>query len=430
MHELQDEAVELLQQLIRMNTVNPPGAERQAIELLAGLLDDAGFSCEVLAEDPERPNLVATLPGRADGPVLGYLGHVDTVLADPVEWSRDPWSGELADGCVWGRGALDMKGQVAAEVTGAIAIARAGGPARGTLKLIAVSDEEAGGRWGAKFLTEEHPDAARCDFLLNEGGGDRFDYAGTPFHGVCVAEKGTFRFSVVTSGVAGHGSNPNLGDNALLKLAPLLQSLGERRPSHALTDEPEAFLRAIGETGDPEAAFERVRTVEPRLAAMIEPAFGVTLAPTMAGASPKINVIPSRAEIRVDCRVPPGLGREAALAAAHEVLGGNGYRLEFHEDTPGNRSPTASPLMDAIAEWVDDQEPGAKVAPHVLPGFTDSRWFRVAFPECVAYGFFPIRRMSLWETAPLIHSADERIPAEDLGDAAGFFAWLPGRLLA
>jgi acetylornithine deacetylase/succinyl-diaminopimelate desuccinylase-like protein len=430
MHELQGEAVELLGRLIRMNTVNPPGAERPAIELLAGLLDDAGFDCEVVAEDPERPNLVATLRGREDGPVLGYLGHVDTVLADPAEWSRDPWSGEEIDGFVWGRGALDMKGQVAAEAVGAMAVARAGGLERGTLKVMAVSDEEAGGRWGAKFLTEQHPDLARCDYLVNEGGGDRFEYAGAPFLGVCVAEKGTFRFSVVTSGVAGHGSNPNLGDNALLKLAPLLTALGERRPSHVLTEEPVAFLAAIGEDGDPEEAFERVRRAEPRLAAMIEPAFGVTLAPTMAGASPKINVIPSRAELRIDCRVPPGLGREAAVAAAHEVLGGNGYRLEFHEDTPGNRSPVASPLMDAIAEWVGEQEPGARVAPHVLPGFTDSRWFRAAFPECVAYGFFPIRRMSVWDAAPLIHSADERIPSEDLGDAAGFFSWLPGRLLA
>jgi acetylornithine deacetylase/succinyl-diaminopimelate desuccinylase-like protein len=430
MHELQGEAVELLQRLIRMNTVNPPGAERQAIDLLAGLLDDAGFGCEVVADDPERPNLVATLGGREDGPVLGYLGHVDTVLADAGEWSRDPWSGDLADGSVWGRGALDMKGQVAAEVVGALAVARAGGPSRGTLKVMAVSDEEAGGRWGAKFLTEEHPELARCDYLLNEGGGDRFEYAGTPYQGVCVAEKGTFRFSVVTSGVAGHGSNPNLGDNALLKLAPLLTALGRHRPAHVLTEEPLAFLAAIGEDGDPEEALERVRAAEPRLASMIEPAFGVTLAPTMAGASPKINVIPSRAELRIDCRVPAGLGREAALAAAHEVLGENGYRLEFHEeDTPGNRSPTSSRLMDAIADWVAEQEAGARVAPHVLPGFTDSRWFRAAFPECVAYGFFPIRRMSLWQTAPLIHSADERIPAEDLGDAAGFFAWLPGRLL-
>src|SRR5215208_7636078 len=124
MHDLEGETVELLQRLIRMNTVNPPGRERQAIDLLAGLLDDAGFRCEVVADDPERPNLVATLEGREDGPALGYLGHVDTVLADAEAWSRDPWSGDLADGCVWGRGALDMKGQVAAEAVGAIAVAR------------------------------------------------------------------------------------------------------------------------------------------------------------------------------------------------------------------------------------------------------------------------------------------------------------------
>jgi acetylornithine deacetylase/succinyl-diaminopimelate desuccinylase-like protein len=154
---------------------------------------------------------------------------------------------------------------------------------------------------------------------------------------------------------------------------------------------------------------------------LVEPLLGVTLAPTRISASAKINVIPASAELRVDCRVPPGLGEEHALARIREVLGEDGYRLEFTEKVKGNQSPVSSPLMDAIAAWIGEHDPGASVVPTVLPGFTDSRTFREHFPDCVAYGFFPQRHMTLYETSPLIHSADERIDVRDLGFAASFF---------
>jgi acetylornithine deacetylase/succinyl-diaminopimelate desuccinylase-like protein len=147
----------------------------------------------------------------------------------------------------------------------------------------------------------------------------------------------------------------------------------------------------------------------------------VTLAPTRISASQKINVIPASAELRVDCRVPPGLGEDVAEARIREVLGADGYRLEFTERVPGNDSAVRSPLMDAIERWVGEHDPGARVVPTILPGFTDSRTFRDTFPDCVAYGFFPQRNMNLYETAPLIHAADERIDVRDLGFAATFF---------
>ena len=147
----------------------------------------------------------------------------------------------------------------------------------------------------------------------------------------------------------------------------------------------------------------------------------MTLAPTRIWGSEKINVIPASAELRVDCRVPPGLGEAQALARIQEVLGEDGYRLEFIERVIGNASPVDSPLMDAIVGWVGEHDPGARVVPTALPGFTDSRTFRDAFGDCVAYGFFPQRHMSLYETAPLIHAADERIDVRDLGFAASFF---------
>src|SRR5205807_6195655 len=251
------------------NTVNPPGNERPASEYLAQHLREAGFECELLGAEPTRPNLLARL--RADGargqqgPTLCYLGHLDTVLADPADWTHDPWGGDLAEGFIWGRGALDMKSQVAAEVAAAAALARAGWrPAAGELLIAAVVDEETGGSLGARWITETHPEKVRCDLLINEGGGSLFEYAGRRCYGVCCAEKGVFRFTVATDGVAGHASMPAIGDNALLKMAPVLQRLGERQPSYALIDESRACLRALGEDDDdPHAAVASLRASDP-----------------------------------------------------------------------------------------------------------------------------------------------------------------------
>ena len=432
--DLQREATDLLARLIRFKTVNPPGDERDAQEFLAGYLGDAGLECELLAADDARPNLIARLRGDSPGPTLCLLGHVDTVLADPSAWTHDPWSGEVVDGFVWGRGALDMKGQVAAEVAAAAALARGGWrPARGELVVTLVVDEEAGSACGARWLVEEHPERVRCDLLINEGGGNIFELEGRRHYGICCAEKGVFRFSLTTEGVAGHASIPRMGDNALLKMAPLLQRLGERQPPLDLGDEPRVLLRMVGDDGedvDVEAAMERLRELDPLLALLVEPTLGVSVTPTRIRASDKINVIPSRAELQVDCRVPPGMGEAEARARIEELLGSDGYRLEFLEMVTGNRSPMESPLMDEIRGWLDEAVPDARLIPLMLPGFTDSRWFREAFPDCVAYGFFPHLHMSLHDTAPLIHGADERIDVRDLGFAARFFHDLPRRLLA
>jgi acetylornithine deacetylase/succinyl-diaminopimelate desuccinylase-like protein len=440
--ELADETQRLLRDLIRFDTVNPPGAERPAQEHLAAHLSAAGFECELLGAEPDRPNLVARLRGDRDGPRLCYLGHVDTVLANPEEWSsaHGPWSGDIAEGYVWGRGALDMKSQVAAEIAAAASLARSGWrPARGELLIVAVVDEETGGSLGAEWITREHPDAVRCDMLVNEGAGCVFEYEGVRRYGVCCAEKGVFRFTLTTEGVAGHASMPSMGVNALLKMAPLLERLGARQPAYELTAEPRAFLQALGEDpDDPAGSVARLRAADERLATMFEPMLGVTFAPTRISASEKINVIPSRAVLKVDCRVPPGLGEEQVRRAIAEVLGPthpgpthpeDGFAIEFTERVIGNRSPMASPLMEAISEWVAEHDPGAQTAPTILPGFTDSRHFRAAFSDCVAYGFFPQRHQSLLQTAPLIHGADERIDVRDLAFAAEFFRDLALRML-
>jgi acetylornithine deacetylase/succinyl-diaminopimelate desuccinylase-like protein len=432
-HALARESVELLQRLVRLDTVNPPGNEREAQEHLAGLLSAAGFECELLGAQPQRPNLVARLRGKAEGPTLCYLGHVDTVLADPGEWRHDPWSGQIADGFLWGRGSLDMKSQVAAEIAAAVSLARSGWrPARGELLIATVVDEETGGALGAEWITATHPEKVRCDLLVNEGGGAVFEYGGRRRYGVCCAEKGVFRFTLTTEGVAGHASMPKMGDNALLKMAPLLQRLAAKQPAYQLTAEPAAFLRGLGEDpDDPVGAIANMVKADPRLVTVFEPMFGVTFTPTRIRASEKINVIPSRAELKVDCRVPPGLGEEEVRRGIAEVLGGeeDGVRISFTERVVGNRSPIATQLMDTISSWVSQHDPGAEVVPVILPGFTDSRHFRQAFPECVAYGFFPQRHQSLFETMPLIHGADERIDVRDLAFASEFFRDLALRIL-
>jgi acetylornithine deacetylase/succinyl-diaminopimelate desuccinylase-like protein len=425
------EAVEVLQQLLRFNTVNPPGNERPAQEYLAARLTAAGLEVTLAGEEPERPNLVARLRGRSDGPRLGLLSHVDTVVADPAQWRHGPWSGALDEGCVWGRGALDMKSQTAAEVVAACELARAGWrPDRGDLIVISVIDEEEDGT-GAIWLTEQRPELVRCDWLINEGAGAAFDVAGERVYDVCVAEKGVFRFTLTTDGAAGHASVPTLGDNALLKLAPLLTRLGERQPGWDVTAGASGLFAALGAPidGDPAEAVKALALRAPELAPLYEPLLRVTLAPTMVDASPAMNVIPAAANLHVDCRTPPGMEEPAVLERVREVLGEDGYRLTFTERTIGNESPVDSPLMDAITRWVARTEPGARTIPTVSPGYSDSRTFRAAFGDCVAYGFFPHRHMPADQVFALIHAPDERIDVRDLALATDCYRRLALDLL-
>jgi acetylornithine deacetylase/succinyl-diaminopimelate desuccinylase-like protein len=429
--QLESRTTDLLQRLIRFNTVNPPGNEQAAQEFLKGLLEEAGFECELLAAVAGRPNLVARLKARSDGPRLCLLGHVDTVLANADEWTVDPWSGELRDGCVWGRGALDMKSQVAAEAAAALSLVEEGWrPEAGELLIVFTADEETGAEHGARWLCEQRPDSVACDMVVNEGAGEAFEFEGRRHYGVCAGEKGVFRFTLTTSGRAGHASIPRIGDNALVKLAPVLEALSDGRPAYELSPEPEAFMEALGlDTGDLAGAVRSVEERDPRVAVLLEPMLGVTLTPTMVSASEKINVIPSRARLKVDCRVPPTFGEDHALERIHAVLGHDGFTIDFEETVVGNRSPLDTPLMDSIRGFVEREDPGATVVPVVLPGFSDSRWFRAAFPDCTAYGFFPQRTMDLFEAMPLVHGADERVPVEDLGLAASFYAGLAEEVL-
>ena len=429
--EVGGDAVTLLQELIRIDTANPPGNEEDAQHLLAETLTEANFDCELLAAEPGRPNLVARLSGERAGPTLCLLGHADTVPADPSEWSFDPWAGDVVDGEVRGRGAQDMKDQVAAEVAAAAALGCGGWrPRKGELLVVTTADEEMGAVAGAQWLCSEHPDKVRSDYVLNEGGGISFEVEGRRFYPLCVGEKGPCRFLMRARGVAGHASVPGLGENALLKLAPALERLREQPPLEP-TPEGVAFVAALsGEEIDPhdrkalEAAVERLRETAPQITAYLaEPMLRVTLVPTKASASSKENVVPSRAEVLVDCRVPPGMRSSEALKQARAVLGeaGEGLELEFTETVVGNRSSPDSPLARAIEEWLARTDPAATLVPIVMPGFSDSHWFRRAFDSAIVYGFCPQREMSLLQAMPLVHGADERAAVADIDLAARFY---------
>jgi acetylornithine deacetylase/succinyl-diaminopimelate desuccinylase-like protein len=428
---LRDEVTELLQELIRVNTTNPPGNETAAAELLRDYLQESGAQVELYARVPERANLVARIPGHGDGPTLLFLSHTDVVLADAAEWTADPFGGELRDGSVWGRGALDMKGQVAASAVALASLAREGFEPAGDLIFAATADEEVGDGFGAQWLCEAHPDAVRCDFLINEGSGERLELGGKPFYTCSVAEKMSAPFRLRVRGRSGHASMPGIADNALVKAAPLITALGEYVPEQHLTPEVEALLEAV--TGErpasPEEALARARGIGEFFAEMVEPLLSLTLAPTMISASKKRNVIPAICDVIVDSRLLPETTPAEQHAIVRSVLGDGDYELESLEAHGGTRSPIQTPLWDAIAGWISEVEPEARPAPICVAGFTDSHWFREAFGT-VAYGFFPLRVMDAELAARLIHSADERIPVEDLELAVGFMRHAAQSMLA
>ena len=415
---LREEVTQLLQELIRLDTVNPPGNETVAAELLRDYLAANGVSCELYSREPHRANLVARIEG-GEGPSLAFLSHTDTVLADPAEWDRDPWSGDLVDGEVWGRGALDMKGQAAASAVAFASLAREDYALTGDLVLLLVADEEVGGLgghegYGLRWLVQAHPEAARCDYAINEGGGDRLVLGGNPVYVCATAEKMSSPFTVRVRGRSGHASMPGIADNALVKAARYVEALGAYEPPRELIPEARGFFEAVlGEAPPLEEALARAATLHPLLPALAEPLLSFTLAPTMIDASHQRNVIPALCEIKVDCRLLPEQAPADVEPLIRAALGDGDYELEWEGAVGGTRSPLGTPLWDVLAEIAIGIEPGARIAPTACPGFTDSHYLREAYGT-TAYGFFPIKAMDTELATKLIHSANERIAVVDL----------------
>jgi acetylornithine deacetylase/succinyl-diaminopimelate desuccinylase-like protein len=412
---LRAEVTDLLSRLIRVDTTNPPGNETAAAELLRDYLESNGVACELYARVPERANLVARLPGRGDGPTLLLLAHTDVVLADAREWSVPPFGGEVRDDEVWGRGALDMKGQLAASAVALASHAREGFRPAGDLVFAATADEEVGDGFGLAWLCETRPDAVRCDFAINEGAGDRVELGGGAYYICATAEKMSAPFRLEVRGRSGHASMPGIADNALVKAVPLVERIASYEPEPQIQQEVEACLRTVlGEVPPPHEVVARARALDPALADMLRPLLSATFSPTRIEASHKRNVIPGLCTIEVDCRLLPGQTPERVEPLIRAVLGGDiDYELAFLEAQGGTRSSLDTPLWEAVDAFVAELESGARAVPLCCAGFTDSHWLRDAFGT-VAYGFFPARTLPAETAATLIHSADERVPVDDV----------------
>ncbi|MBV9164569.1 MAG: M20/M25/M40 family metallo-hydrolase [Solirubrobacterales bacterium] len=422
---LQAEAVALLRELIRIDTSNPPGHETPAARLLARYLEDNGVECELVSRDPARANLVARVPGRrSEAPSLMLLGHTDVVPAQPERWRRPPFAGELDDeGYVWGRGALDMKNEVATRAVATAVIARSGEPLDGDLVFVTVADEEDGTTGvGMSWLVHERPDMATA-YVLNEGAGERLELAdGRAVVTISVGEKAAAAVRITALGTPGHTSMPYDVVHAVPVLAQLIERLTRYRPRRRLLPATRALLeQLVGPIDEVDAALGQATALHPALKQLLEPLFSTTIAPTRLHGSDALNVLPGRASVDCDCRLLPGstvdqLCEELELALGTDLP----YELEVL-DAPvgGTISSTDSALFHACADFLHATDPDAILLPTLCTGFTDSHYLRAAFGS-VAYGFWPSFSTPYEVWSSTVHGHNERVHVDDLAHATAF----------
>ena len=416
------DVVELLRDLIRFDTTNPPGNEGECIGYVKRLLDDAGVESRIFARDDARPNLIARLPGAGDAPPLLLYGHVDVVQTAGQQWTHPPFDADLLDGVVWGRGALDMKGGVAMLVDAFLRAARGELKPRGDLILAVLSDEENGGDFGAKYLVEEHADLFEgVRHSLGEFGGATVHLGGKRFYPIQVAEKQICWLRGRVRGPAGHGAIGVRG-SALSKLGKILHTLDKRGLPVHVTPVTRAWLEGMAaELPRPQALLLR-SLLEPRLAEatlrvvhveqlrLIERALRNTVSVTIVHAGSKINVIPAEVELELDGRTLPGFGPDDLIREVHDLVGPE-LELELvrHDATPSEPDLTWLEGLGAILRELD---PGAIPVPMLQVGVTDGRFFsRIGIQT---YGFLPLELPAGFEFTKLIHAADERVPAAAL----------------
>jgi acetylornithine deacetylase/succinyl-diaminopimelate desuccinylase-like protein len=410
-----DEAVGRLQRLIQIDTTNPPGNEAAAADYLAGVLRDEGFEPVVLEKARGRPSVIARLSGRgARGPLL-LQGHTDVVPADPSEWSHPPFSGDLADGCVWGRGALDMKGALIMQLTALMLARRVGLRPAGDVIFCAVPDEETGGFAGAGFLVDEHPDLVRAEVALGEVGGFTLFAGNRRFYPIQTTEKTGCRVDITVRGLSGHGSQP-IRDGAMAKAGHVLQQLTRHRLPIHVTPVAEAFIRALAEAEpallgllDPDQIDGVLPELGPR-ARMYEAILHNTAVPTIIQGGIKSNVVPGSVTIQVDGRLLPDQRVEDFIGEVHDLIGDDA-ELSY-QYLPSLTEAPVNQFFAMLAGVVEELDPGARAMPSIISAITDARHFaRLGTPS---YGFAPVRLsrdMPFWE---LFHGADERIPTDGL----------------
>ena len=440
---LEREVVELFTALLRVDTTNPPGNETDAALVLRDYLEANGFDCRLTGALPHRQNLVTRLEGARPGPTLTMMGHLDVVPADAGEWSVPPFAGVVKDGFVWGCGATDMKNQVAAEAVALARLKRSGAELAGTVKFAATADEEDGEFCGVQWLCKHEPEALRGDYLLNEGvGGLWLPIDGHKVFLLAVGEKAFAQFRIRTRGRGGHGSVPEKERSAVIDLARAVTALGLADPPAIVSGTtarfidvlvPDAGLRArLKDPLTARAAGAELRRLDPVVAGLVEPLLGATFTPTVLEAGKAVNVIPTRAEAGIDCRILPEMTRDDVRDYVTGLLDPLGIEWEFEwiDVTTPNASPAETPLGESIARVLRRDVPDAVLAPMCSGSFTDSRWVREAFPDCVAYGFAPYVAESFHAMhGGRDHEPDERIMVEDVTYQALFFERLARDLL-
>ena len=413
--------VEILQNLIRFDTTNPPGNEAACVAYINSLLKDAGFETTILSRTPSRTNLIARLKGQGSAPPFMLYGHVDVVTTAGQAWTHPPFEAKLVDDCVWGRGALDMKGAIAMMLSAFLRAKAEGLSPAGDVVLAILSDEEAGGDYGARFLVENHPQLFKgIRYAIGEFGGTRIHFSGKKLYPIMVSEKQICWMKATVRGPGGHGSFPMRG-GAMAKLARLLQQLEQRRlPVHVVPTARQMIEGMASAFSFPASLILR-QLLNPVLtdkllrllgtkAKGLEPMLRNTVNATIVRGGEKINVIPSEIALELDGRLLPGYGPDDMMAELRRIVGED-VELELVRHDPGTAEPDMG-LFDMLAGILREADPGAHPFPTLLPGVTDGRHFsRLGIQT---YGFTPMNSPQGHDLLQLAHAANERIPVESL----------------
>lgn len=422
---------EMLQALVRFDTTNPPGNEAECITYLDGLLKSIGQETTLLYKDPNRPNLIARLKGAGSAPPLLLQGHVDVVPTTGQPWTHPPFSGEVIDGSIWGRGTLDMKGGVAMMVAAFMKARAEGTTLPGDVLLCVLSDEEVGGDAGAKFLVEEHAELFEgVRYALGEIGGFSFYFGDKCFYPIQVAEKGVCWMRATMRGQAGHASMPMPG-GAIVALADMLAALGtERLPVH-ITPAAQLMLEAMRDALEDDTKSLMENLLDPEQADAVLDELGDTgrfmnallhntASPTIIQASSKINVLPAAITVEIDGRLLPGQTAEDMVAEIRALIDDD-IELEVVRTDP-MAADTDMALFDMLAGILREADPDGIPVPMLMPAVTDGRFFsRLGIQT---YGFTPMKLPPDNDFLSSIHNADERIPVDalDFGTDAIFKA--------
>ena len=431
LNEIEQEITGFLSDLIRINTTNPPGNETAAANFIAQYLSNEGFKTEIIESAPGRGSVITRLKGTGEKPNLLLLSHIDVVAANPSEWSVDPFSGAVKDGYVYGRGAYDMKGMTAVEVLTLLRLKRNNIPLKGDVVLAATADEEKGGEEGAGYLLRDHKEKVWCPYVLNEGGGLAIPLEKGNVFPVQTAEKGILWFKIKAKGTPGHGSTPNMADNAILRMNKVINRLSTYQPETVYIPTLRKFLSEIAKLNpklnglftqllnnpnQSDQILNQLAKTEKALAEEINPRIKTTITPTIIHGGVKENIIPSECDAVFDCRVLPGQSVDRTLATIKDLLkdvGLDKLSFEIIQIHDGNESTTQTPLYDAITGVLKEFEPNCGITPTLTTGGTDSRFFREMGSVC--YGFHPMRPDEPNdELEKRMHGIDERITVENL----------------